>query len=400
MLIFQATSNVLRELNGLKLLNISGSVDLLHELNSTLLQNNSNLVILDLSNLELWEQTGHNESNVFESLRKLEVLVMRNVTIHGCEKSTNRNVTYVTEEYEPRLSIIDLNSSTCKRCDFPWNSMMQFNNVSEINFSFSKNFSINSAEIIPIFPKLQKLNLTGGVFSVVDPSGFQNLRELDLSGIQVDDLKLSRLPKLEVLKFSNVSFLWELDGIYNSDINFDAFKIPELVNLTKLDFSNVHIDKLILKNFNKLADVQLFNASIREVFLENISFLESLNLSSGSFSKIDLKSLTTLKNLDLSKANFGNIQIMNSNCLAQLDLSFITQIDLIKQVNISQLIKLEKVNLSSCDLFDVPEVFSGLEFLETLDLSHNFLYLLPKSFIPETKMSKETKRKETKKRMD
>ena len=142
MLIFQATSNVLRELNGLKLLNISGSVDLLHELNSTLLQNNSNLVILDLSNLELWEQTGHNESNVFESLRKLEVLVMRNVTIYGCEKSTNRNVTYVTEGYEPRLSIIDLNSSACKRCDFPWNSIMQFNNVSEINFSFSKNFSI------------------------------------------------------------------------------------------------------------------------------------------------------------------------------------------------------------------------------------------------------------------
>ena len=364
------------------MLNISGSGDLLKNLNSTLLQKTNSLETLDLGSLQLWEsENGNQTNNIFSNLPKLGKLLMSNVTIHGYGQnycSCNETSSVVS----PNLTSIDLYEAKCANCSFP-NSIAQFRNVTELDFSFSRDFSIISTPANPRFPALQTLILTGGSFDVVDPSGLLNLRTWDLSGIRANNLTLSRLPELELLKFSGKSFNWESDGFFYSDTTFDAVEIPELENLTRVDFSNVRIEKLTLRNFNKLQDVQLFNASIKVLNIENNGLLKSLNLGGGNVSDISLKNLPNLEDLNLSRSKFKTIQIEDCRNISYLDMSYVTKIDLINQVNISRFENLKNVNLSSCDLFEVPEVFSGLSSLHSLDLSHNFLDLLPDNFLPD-----------------
>ena len=431
-------------LTGVKFLNASGSLNLIEDLNSTLLQNFTKLELLDLGNLELLESTSGHGSHIFKTLQSLQNLLMKNVTIRGLSKKT-QNGTQPASKMQ-NLTFLSLGESVCKNCSF-WSLLGECANLSTIDLSFSEGFDINSTFTKANFPNLQALNLSRGAFSSVGLFELPELKVLDVSAIGTSRIELSGLPNLEFLNFSTEGISMNISSEDFSGTKIETLVLSELPHLQWIDFSHSKIDTVSLRNLPKLQTIYFKDFSIGAMSLENLTSLEALNLSNSNAMDMTLDNLPNLEVLDLSNSqsdinnvvvqklpqlekvslfnstvkftsfddlsslklvNFSNtdglklvlrnipnldvldlsnstlrkIKIANASNLTSLDLSFITNRELIAQVNISQFLRLANVNLSFCELLEVPQLFTGLEFLRSLDLSHNFLDQLPDKLLP------------------
>ena len=444
---FQDSENdcFLRKLSGLKFLNISGSRNLVRKLNSTLLQNCTDLETLDMSNLHLCEPSGDNDTNFFKRLSNLKTLFMQNVIINGQDV----NNSFYNGSWLPKLSFVDLKGAVCKHCDL-WYMLGTGQNLSQIDLSLSEDFPLNFTSLNLTFSGLENLNLFRGAFTEIDLSGFEKLEALNMSGVRANHVKLSGLSKLEFLNFSQqldsceeahlCDFQTTLDVLELSDMNnltwihFSQIKVKKVVleNLPKLEgisFSSASIemmslnnlkalkildlsnrlpshsmnltlnnlpsleelnlskssspiDKIFIQNLPKLEKIHLFNVSVRAMNLESLESLTFLNFSQSTNSKMRLSNLPTLNELHLSNSTLQKIWMTNATNLTNLDLSFITDKKIINQFHLSQFKNLASLNLSSCELFEVPDNLMELEFLRSLDLSRNFFTTLPQKFLP------------------
>ncbi|XP_067135826.1 leucine-rich repeat transmembrane neuronal protein 3-like [Centruroides vittatus] len=166
------------------------------------------------------------------------------------------------------------------------------------------------------------------------------------------------------------------------------FEFLSLFNITKLDLSKNHFDIIErdqCPEFPSLISLDLSQGDIKFIesnAFEDFNHLRELNLSYNKLQSVPetISLLPTLRILDLSENHIYNINTSSASNITKL----ILRGNRLHALNSSSLIsypKLQYLDLSKCSLINLhPVVFNNCIFLEYLDLSQNHLSSLPKNF--------------------
>ncbi|XVF78913.1 hypothetical protein PTKIN_Ptkin14bG0176200 [Pterospermum kingtungense] len=278
------------------------------------------------------------------------------------------------------------------------------------------------------FKQLKSLDLSGNNLAGQISDSFGNLTELfklflrnnEFSGLfpfsafnltQIESLDFSK-NKLDGPLPNHVCGLFQLRELY-LDSNFLSGKIPSwlfslpslvrlglgnnkltgsvpsvsiFVNLTDLDLSSNKLNGLFdLSSFNKLEFLSLSNTSLALSSASrsngNYSFPTRLSLYLSCCNLSDfpdvVRNLQGLFNLDLSYNRIGMIEadtFSKLENLQYLDLSNNSPLSVSNKSNVSLVLPhLRKLNLSSCNISEVPIFLTTQDSLMDLDLSNNLI---------------------------
>lgn len=302
-------------------------------------------------------------------------------------------------------------------CPLPFSNFPNFFSV-HLNLSFVQHLSIRSCAPIPTlssnyfqnFSQLSILNLQNnnlenlpdGIFEQqtqlkklwLGENKFKSLRAnifKNLHSLQFLQLGSNQLTDLDYSAFSNLKNLVQLNLQTNSISSLPSNVFQSMTNLEFLDLSNNMIVNLETKTFQ-------FNIKLTELFLKN-NYLEELpmdlffhnrqlkKLSLQSNSKLSFvhpdafKNLMKLEDLDLSSCNL-NQSSLDSNAFQNL--SQLTNLNLARnkftELNphwFNSLINLKSLDLSDNHLTSVEEnTFGNLRLLNILILKRNNLTTL------------------------
>ncbi|XP_067135827.1 phospholipase A2 inhibitor beta-like [Centruroides vittatus] len=161
-----------------------------------------------------------------------------------------------------------------------------------------------------------------------------------------------------------------------------------LFNITKLDLSKnyfVVIQKDQYPEFPSLISLDLSQGDIKFIesnAFEDFNHLRELNLSYNKLQSVPetISLLPTLRILDLSENHIYNINTSSASNITKLILRG-NRLHALKSSSLISYPKLQYLDLSKCSLINLhPDVFNNCIFLEYLDLSQNHLSSLPKNF--------------------
>lgn len=215
---------------------------------------------------------------------------------------------------------------------------------------------------------------------------FPALRNLDLYSNEIQDLGLflknfEKSKYLQSLKVKNgrtasiSSDLYQFSNLQKLAIinNSDDLKIPEgiskLSRLTNLDLSG-----------NKIVDLPEDLYQLQSLEQLNLSYNKLANLSE----KIGL--LSGLTNLKLQSNQFAQLP-RNINSLQRLISLNLQANPLIRLPPLTNLINLDTLNLSYCNLAALPADMGALQNLRYLNVEDNFIERLPASIVQLTKLN-------------
>jgi len=213
-------------------------------------------------------------------------------------------------------------------------------------------------------PNLRRVDLSNSKYLIETPdfSGIINLERLDLSGctsLSHVQSSIGLLKKLRFLNLRNCSNLVIID--FGSGGNMNSLSVLYLSGCTKLesspDFTSArHFDYLDMDDCTSLSTIH-----------ESIGVLSGLTFLSlrGCIKLVsipnDINSLASLQTLDLC----GSLNLMDL---------------LPRQASSSRLIALVFLDLSFCNLQEVPDAIGELRCLERLNLQGNKIVSVPDSF--------------------
>ncbi|XP_023215768.1 uncharacterized protein LOC111618455 [Centruroides sculpturatus] len=166
------------------------------------------------------------------------------------------------------------------------------------------------------------------------------------------------------------------------------FQFLSLFNITKLDLSKNYFD-IIEKDqcpeFPSLISLDLSQGDIKFIesnAFEDFNHLRELNLSHNKLQSVPetISLLPTLRILDLSENHIYNLNTSSASNITVLILRG-NRLLTLKSSSLISYPKLQHLDLSKCSLINLhPGVFNNCIFLEYLDLSENHLSSLPKNF--------------------
>lgn len=222
----------------------------------------------------------------------------------------------------------------------------------------------------------------------------KHLKRLDLSQNKLDNINsdiLENLNELEDLDCSN-NLLWGFD-----------ISILNVSSLLKLNLSHNRINNLEKSTENAITKLKVFDVSHNDLvdlnFLEVMPELEYLNLSFNKLITLPVSSLFYMQHLKILRVNNNQLFSLNFQNLPLSLLELYTENNLINTVsfqkssihtlhiqnnnisnihnNLTLLEELKNLNISTNFLSDFPDVF--LNSLETLDVSFNYLTIIPET---------------------
>lgn len=206
--------------------------------------------------------------------------------------------------------------------------------------------------------KLNKLDLSGNPLTKIQPGPFDNL--LNLEYLKLNNCSLT---EIDPAAFTNLESLRELELANNTLklLNWTSVLSP-LIRLEYLSIANTGIEKLP-----------------GDAFAQNL-YLRHLDLSNNGLYHLDIEytlghNLHNLQILDLSNCGLqerlSEQTFRNSSKLQKLNLSGNSMFAGDLTAVLQYMPKLTELSLSNCSLRKLPDAFSELQDLRTLDISHN-----------------------------
>ncbi|KAL7736170.1 hypothetical protein ACLKA6_003716 [Drosophila palustris] len=255
--------------------------------------------------------------------------------------------------------------------------------LSELDISGAQISFVGSSVLANQLPSLERVSLANNHLGQLMHFPYGSVRELDLSNCSLLRLSSSffeAVPNLEALNLSRNTALQLVDDP-------DPAVAPELRNL---DVSYCNLDEIDLSGFPLLTEVRLRGNLLRSVdarTFANNSILELIDLSGNVLRQIGNEAFSPLKRLKHLNLAYNEI--------AYLDRNLIRGNDVLMELNLSRNIiqKLTKlvsnsvrhINISWCEISTVDSsALSGLSVIQQLDLSNNLISDIPNQMQSET----------------
>ncbi|ALC41401.1 CG5819 [Drosophila busckii] len=254
----------------------------------------------------------------------------------------------------------------------------------ELDLSYAHITTVGGDQLINQLPNLQRLSLAHNQLSKLSRLPSHSIRELDLSNCSVQRLStpfVEALPQLEVLNLS-----------HNSALQLGSAEEDQLVayQLRRLDASYCNLDDIDLSRLPALAELQLRRNLLRTVdarTFANNTLLELLDLSGNVLRSIGNEAFSALKRLKSLNLALNEI--------AYLDRNLVRGNDVLQELNLSRNIiqkltkltsnSLRSINLSWCEIDSIDALaFTGLSVIQRMDLSHNLINDIPNLMRSET----------------
>ncbi|GKT22660.1 hypothetical protein ADUPG1_012186, partial [Aduncisulcus paluster] len=227
---------------------------------------------------------------------------------------------------------------------------------------------------------VDELHLAGGSFSSIDNfSSMINLQYIDVSFSVIAELP--NLSYLYLLDYLDLSYCYDINLISTSSEPLLIF--PECITILKIDETSIAQEEFELQIAERLCDLSylsMINTSITDIssFAEygQINTLETFianNLDNSC--DLTVKKMTVLETLELSDCNLQDIPDLSSSnsTLTHLNLSDNSEIYMLEPLILdSNLSNLTHLDLSGCSLSDISPIFH-LPTLGYLDVSSNLL---------------------------
>ena len=253
------------------------------------------------------------------------------------------------EIQEAEAIVIDsLNVPFSSIIDF--SGISSFPNLKKIDCSDNQinNLNVNSLSL------LQELYCSNNCMGTLGVNGLSNLKLLDANAICVSNFNLTGLTSLEYLScMSNgLSFL----------------DVSALVSLKSLNCSNNNISNLTISGLNSLETMHCENNLLMTSF--NISSLPSLNnlyVSATNIGSLDLTSFTSLAIADCGNANLNTLLVSNLPNLYYLGCGE----NLLENLNLGSMPALEILNIGG-NLFTTIDL-SGTPNINRLECSSSLI---------------------------
>ncbi|XP_053673643.1 tsukushi-like [Anopheles nili] len=247
-------------------------------------------------------------------------------------------------------------------------------------------------------PYMKKLSLRYNKISAIDNDFFSPLLRieyLDLSSNNIMDIsgfnKLTRhmlnhlnLSHNHIVKVS--SYLFNLSSLEVLDLSNNSIKSSEPImlptNLRHLKLDNNEIVTWPLDFIPaRLTDLSLKFNQLN--YTKPISSVKRLDLSNNRLNNFCSDHFSSLEELDLSGNYFDSIPSFRSNKtlpLRKLAFNYMPNLLSIRQESFEGAANLTEISISVCPRLSLieSETFTGLNWLEKLDLSYNNLEKLPK----------------------
>lgn len=276
--------------------------------------------------------------------------------------------------------------------------------------------------MFPSLSRLTKLDLSNNNIGFIDPSGWQNitnLQHLNLSGnrLPVSELKnIKNLPNLKVLdlSYNKITSLYQNKRffVYQNKIFFELKDLQELrlnnnsisnlrgkpfdsleklliLDLSRNQINSDQLDSVLSGKLSNLRELDLANNKITKLNqhqFQNLIHLERLILDENDLREIDSEPFNGL-NLQLLSLSNTNLKYMSTNAFNNLScktlafsnnskLKFAELREAIKPLRDLQTLDLSACNISDEDLLDKPFDDIG-HSLKHLNMSYNNLTQIP-----------------------
>lgn len=315
------------------------------------------------------------EKEVYQTLGDLECFLIKNIEnlIELHYTNTNSQSEYIErtrlQEHVENILLIISHESRPKLKDLN----LQLNSLSRIGMNLDNNYrGVNFNKIFKKLPNLESLDLSR------NKSEWDSFLNTYCDFSLLKKLKRINLSKNDIRKFpielKKLLYLTSID-ISESRLTQFPLDLSESKSLMQINFSNNHLEQFnrTIKLPYSLESLNLENCSINE-FPTHIFFWGSfpnlviLNLSFNNITRLPLE-LFTLKKL--------KHLYLNSNKITELP----------KNLIINNLKFLEYLDLSSNYLSIIPFWLGDLPQLQTLDLSTNNFTTIPQSFSQLTNLT-------------
>ncbi|XP_060668123.1 receptor-like protein 6 [Ziziphus jujuba] len=353
------------------------------------LGNLPNLTSLDLSDNEF----GGELPSSIKNLPQLKSLTLRRNNFSGQISTSFRNLT--------QLTYFDL-SYNFFHGNFP-NPVAFPYLIEEIYLGHNKLTSIPSCNLN--LPFLYLLDLSNNLLTGVIPSfSFVMFSSgiLNLDDNQITDLGISNSSKLGTLSLSN--------NLFTGVIPSSLFTISSLVSL---NLDDNHIIDLDISNSSKLKSLVLSNNLFTGVIPPSLFAIPSLvflNLDDNQFTDLDIYNSSRLTILSLSRnrlsrliprsisklKKLGELRLDSNNLSGKVDFGIFSELTGLKSLDLSYNSRLsiantsmdstlphfEDLHLSSCNISEFPIFLKTQDELKYLELSNNRIEgLIPKWFL-------------------
>ncbi|XP_060652036.1 leucine-rich repeat-containing G-protein coupled receptor 5 [Drosophila nasuta] len=233
-------------------------------------------------------------------------------------------------------------------------------------------------------PNLERLSLANNQRMQLSRLPSRSIRMLDLSNCSLQGLGaafLEALPNLEALNLSR-----------NTALQFGASDIAPIVakELRILDLSYCNLDEIDLSGLPVLSELRLRGNLLRAIGVDtfaNNTILEVLDLSENLLRSIENEAFGTLKRLKQLNLAFNEIAYLNRNLIRGNDV--LTELNLSRNI-IKKLTRIvsnsvRHINMSWCEISEIESTaFSSLSVIQKVDLSNNFIAELPNQMHSET----------------
>ncbi|KAF3965666.1 hypothetical protein CMV_010169 [Castanea mollissima] len=381
--------------------------DILH-----VLKNNTGTMIVEgiMLNTRIQKEE-HLDAKVFSKMKKmrlLKVVDMGNVKLPqglNCLSNDLRIIewngyplNFLPTNFQPN-KLVEL-KMPCSSIKQLWNGIMILDELKIIDLRNSQNL-IETPNLSRV-PNLKQLILQGcTALSKIHPSlgNLKQLIQLDLSGCKcLESLPHKiNLESLEVFIFSGCSRLKSFPEVVGnmsclSELYLNETAIEDLPLSVEYLTGLIKLDLRDCKNLSSLPNACYSSMSLKILTLSgcskldelpenlgNLKGLEELDLS-GSAIKVLPTSIKLLKNIkNFSLCGYKGLSLKSSNKLFQQRTS--PNPMAMFECPLSGLWSLTKLDLSHCNLQDIPDAFDCLLSLLTLNLEGNEFIWLPKSMI-------------------
>ena len=208
-------------------------------------------------------------------------------------------------------------------------------------------YRISSTEGIQKMTGLERLGLSGTLFSSINLSANTKLKSLSLSyNFVITNLDISHNTELEGF------YLWWLTRLANY---FDFSNFPKIkeINIQTTDITGVNTD-----NNPLLEELVLFNDDqITTIKTDNNPELNHLNAHYTGITSLDVSKNKKLKSLDLAGTKITSLDIKNNKLLDTLDIydTKISEIDL-SENPLLKYVRCGKTNIETIDISKNPKV--------------------------------------------
>lgn len=334
------------------------------------------LIFLDLSN----NQIEYLEADALEGFVALRTLLLANNSITQWSY-LNPNVVFLSAISLQRLvlngnNLRYLNADNAKE-------VLTSESLVHLELENCAITTVNGDVLMQNLPNLERLNLNNNPLAGLTTLPSKALRFLEMSNCNIQRIPkqfLEGLPSLE-----------HLDLSFNSAIQVAAATdVLDSYSLTKLDLSYCSIDEIDLSFLPNLSVLKLRGNMLRDITFrtfQNNSLLEIIDLSRNSLRTLETESFHKLKKLQELDLAYNQIARIDRNVfrandnLVLLNLSYNVFEKFTKIISNS----LRSINLSWCEIIDIDgTAFSGLSSIQGLDLSHNWIREFPSSMRSDT----------------